>query len=164
MAHAKAEATPAVARARFEYVQHHFAARAIWLPTPRSLGVDANRDLEIYTWGSAFMRAAMPGVVQCNFDATVFDARGGRADMRVMTGLNQEVQANVAGRSNFEGWLAMVICRIEGSRPPLRTISINCRQGRHRSVAVAEILRRLYNRRAHLTHLTINRRHRTESQ
>ena len=162
VAHAKAEATPAVALARCECIQHHFAARAIWLPTPRSLGVDVNRDLKIYTWGTASMHAAMPGVVQYNFDATVLDARDGRADMQVMTGLNQEVQANVAGRYNFEGWLATVICRIEGSRPPLRTISINCSQGRHRSVAAAEILRRLYYRRAHVTHLTIDRRQRTE--
>ncbi len=31
------------------------------------------------------------------------------ADMHVMTGLDQQVQANLAGRWNFEGWLAMVI-------------------------------------------------------
>ena len=127
-----------------------------------SLGAHVNRSLEIYTWGWRFMNAATPGTVQYNFDATVLDARGGYADMRRMTGLDAEVQANVVGRCNFEGWLATVICRIEGSRPPLRTISINCRQGRHRSVAAAEILRRVYYRRAHLTHLAVDRRQRTE--
>ncbi len=71
--YAKAEATPAVAHAQLEHFQHYFAGQAIWLPTPRSLGVDASRPLEIYTWGTAFMHAAVPGVVQYNFDATVLD-------------------------------------------------------------------------------------------
>ncbi len=145
-----------------EHFQHYFAGQAISLHTPRSLGVHANRPLEIYTWGTAFMHAAVPGVVQYNFDATVLDARGGDADVRVMTGLDQEVQANLAGCWNFEGWLAMAVFRVEESRPPWRTISINCRQGRHRSVAATEILRQFYYRDARLTHLTISRRQRNE--
>ena len=108
VAYAEAEATPAIAHAQPQHFQDYFAGQAISLPTQRSLGVDANRPLEIYTWGTAFMHAAVPGVLRYNFDATVLDARGGDADMRAMTGLDQQVQANLAGRWNFEGWLAMV--------------------------------------------------------
>ena len=104
------------------------------------------------------MHAAVPGTVQHNFDATVLDARGGYADLRLMTGLHEEVQANLAGRRYFERWLATTISRIEQSAVPLRTISIYCEHWRHRSVAAAEILRQFYYRNARVTHLRINRR------
>ena len=106
------------------------------------------------------MHAAVAGAVQYNFDATVLDARGGHADMRVMTGLHEEVQANLAGCRHFERWLATMISRIEQSSPPLHTISIYCQHGRHRSVAAAEILRQFYYEHARATHLAINRRQR----
>ena len=157
--YAEAAATPAVTPAQLQYFRHYFATQARWLPTPRSLGVHADRPLEIYTWGTTFMHAAVPGTVQYNFDATVLDARGGDADMRLMTGLCEEVQANLAGCRYFDRWLATMISRIEQSTPPLRTISIYCEQGHHRSVAAAEILRQFYYRNARVRHLTINRRH-----
>ncbi len=102
----------------------------------------------------------LAGAVQYNFDATVLDARGGDADTRAMTGLHEEVQANLAGCWNFERWFATMICRIEQSSPPLHTISIYCQQGRHRSVAAAEILKQLCYKNARVTHLTIDRRQR----
>ena len=80
----------------------------------------------MHTWGTAFMRAAVAGAVQYNFDATVLDARGGDADMRAMTGLHEEVQANLAGCWNFGRWFATMISRIEQLSPPLHTISIYC--------------------------------------
>eukprot|EP00443_Scrippsiella_acuminata_P074121 CAMPEP_0115538794 /NCGR_PEP_ID=MMETSP0271-20121206/89064_1 /TAXON_ID=71861 /ORGANISM="Scrippsiella trochoidea, Strain CCMP3099" /LENGTH=66 /DNA_ID=CAMNT_0002971705 /DNA_START=74 /DNA_END=270 /DNA_ORIENTATION=- len=59
-----------------------------------------------------------------------------------MNGLSDEVQSNVASCGLFPRWISMVCAKVEGS--DLHAISINCTKGRHRSVAAAEILKKLY--------------------
>ena len=48
----------------------------------------------------------------------------------------------------------MVVEKIE--RDDLYAVSINCTKGRHRSVAAAEILRKVFYKEAKVEHLTIH--------
>jgi len=123
-----------------------------FLPSPESLKVKADRALHIYTWGKALRKAAPPDS-QFNFNAGVLNGRGGGADLRSMNGLSEEVQNNVLSCGLFPRWIEMVCSKIEFSG--LHTISINCTKGRHRSVAAAEILRKVYYPSATIKHVTI---------
>lgn len=123
-----------------------------FLPSAEELGVKKERDLLIYTWGKAIRKAA-PSDSEHNFNAGILNGRGGGADLRTMNGLSDEVQNNVASCNLFPRWISMVCAKVEHS--DLHTISINCTKGRHRSVAAAEILRRLYYPHATVRHLTI---------
>lgn len=123
-----------------------------FLPTPESLGVNKDRQLHIYTWGKA-LRKAMPPDSEFNFNAGVLNGRGGGADLRTMNGLDEEVQKNVLSCGLFPRWIEMCCHKVEHS--DCHTISINCTKGRHRSVAAAEILRKVYYPKATMKHLTI---------
>lgn len=122
------------------------------LPSPSSLAVKTDRTLHIYTWGKA-LRKAPPPDSQFNFNAGVLNGRGGGADLRTMNGLSEEVQNNILSCGLFPRWIEMVISKIEGAG--LHTVSINCTKGRHRSVAAAELLRKVYYPGATMKHLTI---------
>jgi len=124
-----------------------------FLPPGEELGVTGDRELLVLTWGKALRKAAPPES-ECNFNAGILNGRGGGADLRTMNGLSDEVQSNVACCSLFPRWISMVCAKVEHS--DLRCISINCTKGRHRSVAAAEILRKLYYPRATVRHLTIS--------
>jgi len=123
-----------------------------YLPTPGDLKVTPGRALLIYTWGKALRKSA-PADSQHNFNAGILNGRGGGADLRTMNGLSDEVQSNVASCSLFPTWISMVVAKVEHSQ--LNAISINCTKGRHRSVAAAEILKRIYYPEATVKHLTI---------
>lgn len=123
-----------------------------FLPSPEELAVTKDRDLLIFTWGKALRKSA-PADSQCNFNAGILNGRGGGADIRTQNGLTDVVQNNVASCGLFPRWISMVCAKVEFSN--LNTISINCTKGRHRSVAAAEILRRVYYPEATVKHLTI---------
>eukprot|EP00747_Dinoflagellata_sp_TGD_P181193 gnl/TRDRNA2_/TRDRNA2_34836_c0_seq1.p1 gnl/TRDRNA2_/TRDRNA2_34836_c0~~gnl/TRDRNA2_/TRDRNA2_34836_c0_seq1.p1 ORF type:complete len:358 (+),score=62.39 gnl/TRDRNA2_/TRDRNA2_34836_c0_seq1:84-1157(+) len=123
-----------------------------FLPSPEELHVTKDRSLLIYTWGKALRKAA-PFDSQFNFNACVLNGRGGGADIRTQNGTSEEVQNNVASCGLFPRWLEMVISKIENAN--LQTVSVNCTKGRHRSVAAAELLKKLYYTKAVVKHLTI---------
>jgi len=123
-----------------------------FLPSAEELGVKKDRELLIYTWGKALRKSA-PGDSEHNFNAGILNGRGGGADLKTMNGLWEEVQNNVASCGLFPRWISMVCAKVEHS--DLKCISINCTKGRHRSVAAAEILKKLYYSRATVRHLTI---------
>lgn len=123
-----------------------------FLPTPEALHVTRSRELLIYTWGKALRKAAPPDS-EANFNAGILNGRGGGADLRTENGTCETVQRNVASCALFPRWIEMVIAKVEGAG--LKTISINCTKGRHRSVAAAEILKMLYYPQATTKHLTI---------
>eukprot|EP00927_Polykrikos_kofoidii_P028837 TRINITY_DN25056_c0_g1_i1.p1 TRINITY_DN25056_c0_g1~~TRINITY_DN25056_c0_g1_i1.p1 ORF type:complete len:384 (-),score=73.58 TRINITY_DN25056_c0_g1_i1:58-1149(-) len=123
-----------------------------FLPSPEALHVNKEREVAILTWGKALRKSA-PAESQFNFNAGVLNGRGGGADLRTMNGLSDEVQNNVSCCGLFPRWLEMVTSKIEGA--DLQVVSVNCTKGRHRSVAAAEILKKIYYPKATIRHLTI---------
>eukprot|EP00811_Abedinium_folium_P036098 NODE_8839_length_1466_cov_7.377894.p1 GENE.NODE_8839_length_1466_cov_7.377894~~NODE_8839_length_1466_cov_7.377894.p1 ORF type:complete len:388 (+),score=123.74 NODE_8839_length_1466_cov_7.377894:115-1278(+) len=123
-----------------------------FLPSPTDLNVSPQRIILLYTWGKA-IRKSPPSDSQFTFNASVLNGKGGGADIRTQNGLCEEIQRNVASCALFPRWLEMVTSKIEGAN--LQCVSIVCTKGRHRSVAAAEILRKLFYRNASVSHLTI---------
>lgn len=123
-----------------------------YLPTAAELNVTADRPLHILTWGRALMKTA-PHTSQHTFNAAVLNGRGGGVDLKKFNGLSEGVQHNVARCSLFPEWLRLVCSAIEKNN--YTCVSIVCTKGRHRSVAAAEILQRLYYPEAIINHLTI---------
>lgn len=109
------------------------------------------RELRVSTWGRALMKGPPIGAV--NFNASVLSGRGHGVNTRKMNGLWIEIQSQVSKCSMFPMWIELVIRKIE--KEDIHHISINCTKGRHRSVAAAELLKKLYYKRADIHHLTI---------
>lgn len=120
-----------------------------YLPT---IELNKDRKLRILTWGRDMLKQ-MPADAQANFNATVLTGKGGGINLRKMNGLNIEIQARVSRCSLFPLWVSQVVRKIEAEN--LTCIAVNCRKGRHRSVAAAEILKKVYYPSATTTHLTI---------
>jgi len=123
----------------------------LYLNPELKLLANPNRELKISTWGRALMKNAPTGAV--NFNAAVLSGRGHGVNTKKMNGLCLEVQTAVSKCSLFPTWMELVIRKIE--RDDLCHIAVNCTKGRHRSVAAAELLKRLYYKRADVHHLTI---------
>lgn len=113
---------------------------------------DENRHLTIYTWGNKLMKAK-PQNSQKNFNASILNGRGRGIDLRIMNGLSDEIQKVISRCNRFDDWIAMCIRNIEDNN--LHSISVNCSKGRHRSVAAAEIMKKIYYHDADIVHLTI---------
>ena len=123
-----------------------------FLPSAEKLGVCRDRKLHISTWGKAFVRNK-PFNGEYDFDAGILNGRGASANLRTMTGLSDVIQKNVMCCESFPQWVANVCKKIEDL--DLYRISTKCTKGRHRSVAAAEILKKLYYNNATITHLTM---------
>ncbi len=123
-----------------------------YIPTPDELGCTTDRKLLILTWGRALLKGT-PQQSERNFNAGVLNGRGGSINLRKLNGLSDEIQGRISRCSLFPTWIKMVIDKIEDD--DLMCISINCTKGRHRSVAAAEILKKVYYPAAQIDHLTI---------
>mmetsp|Transcript_4141 Transcript_4141/g.6421 ORF Transcript_4141/g.6421 Transcript_4141/m.6421 type:complete len:363 (-) Transcript_4141:116-1204(-) len=128
---------------------------ARYLPTSSELGVDPTRPLRILTWGNKTMKwsAVQSRGAQRNFNAAVLNGRGGGVDIRNNNGLSDGVQRNVSRCPRFPAWLQMFVDSAE--KENLHVVGVNCAKGRHRSVAAAELLKKLYYPLATIEHLTI---------
>ena len=82
----------------------------------------------------------------------MLDGGGGSVNLHLHKGLTEDVQWNVARCSIFPSWVWYVISRIEAGN--LIVVSNHCTEDRHRSVAAAEIIKRLYYPSATMDHLT----------
>lgn len=125
-----------------------------YLPTPEELGATKDRMIRILSWGRKLCswQSVQSRGAQRNFNAGVLNGRGG-VNLRKMNGLSEAIQRNMIACVRFPEWLQFTIGVIE--KDNLSCISINCTKGRHRSVAAAEILRRVYYPNAIIEHLTI---------
>jgi RNase adaptor protein for sRNA GlmZ degradation len=103
------------------------------------LKVNPNRELTIYTWG-AQKRRQCPYKCERNFDASSIPYA--HPNLKRITGMDREIQRDIFSKSRFKLYLIKIIETIEGSN--LKRISINCHMGVHRSVALANILKRFY--------------------
>ena len=79
--------------------------------------------------------------------------KGHGINTKKMTGLCIEIQSMVSKCSLWPTWAAMVVGKVE--REDLTEISVNCRRGRHRSVAAAELLKKCFYPEGRTEHLTI---------
>ncbi|CAD7946765.1 unnamed protein product [Amoebophrya sp. A120] len=119
---------------------------------PQNLKYDKTRSLAIYTWGRAILKTT-PKQAQANFNATVLSGKGSGINLKKMNGLSLEIQSKISRCSLFPVWMEMVVKKVEAEN--FHAIAVNCRKGRHRSVAAAELLKKLYYPNARTHHLTI---------
>lgn len=115
--------------------------------------VESGRKLLIYTWGKR-LKKRKPYQSQRNFNASVLNGRAKGIDLRKNNGLNIRIQQVVSKCTSFRTWIRFLVEKIETDN--LHTISINCAKGRHRSVAAAEILKKVFYLQSKVIHLTIS--------
>ena len=120
--------------------------------TPKNF--NKNRQLKIYTWGRAF-RKNKPDDSQCNFNATIINGRRKGINLKKYNGLSEEVQYAVTKSNRFPNFITMVLNKIE--KDNLDIISINCTKGRHRSVTVAEYLKRRFYPESKIYHIELGK-------
>ncbi|CAD7974759.1 unnamed protein product [Amoebophrya sp. A25] len=112
------------------------------------------RELKIYTWGRAILKGGPPPDTQANFNACVLTGKGAGINLKKQNGLDIEIQARVSRCSLFPTWMEMCVKKV--ANEDLKVIAVNCTKGRHRSVAAAEILKKLFYPNAKIIHLTIS--------
>ena len=114
------------------------------------------RKLVIYTWGAS-LRKACPHKTGHNFNVcgVSYRKKATGVDLRKMTGMDEELKAKIATAPRFEAYITAIVKVVE--RDDLSVISINCRKGRHRSVAVANVLKDRYYPNAQVVHLELGR-------
>ena len=115
---------------------------------------DSNRSLTIYTWGKAF-RDRKPNGSEANFNASVLHGRKAGINLKKYNGTNEIVQKSVATSSNFISFMENILKKVENEN--LKAISVNCRKGRHRSVTVAEILKKYFYPKSSVYHIELKK-------
>lgn len=113
---------------------------------------DISRTLIISTWGIA-MRDRAPEKSQRNWFVGIISNRAKNVDLRKLNGRSEEVQQGVMEDPKFGMIMNSIVSEVE--KKGLNHISISCTKGRHRSVAIAELLKKLFYPNAVLEHLTI---------
>jgi hypothetical protein len=113
---------------------------------------DENRQIRIYTYGIA-KRARKPDDSQKNWFVGTITTKPYGVDLRKYDGRSSQVQAGIAQDPKFNKIIQDIVESIETEN--MRCISIACTKGRHRSVAVAELLKSWFYPRAVVIHLTI---------
>ena len=124
------------------------------LPTKiNDIDINVNRFLTIYTWGIKKDRKN----VECNiiFDLTKFQTKIDKdIDVQTINGLSDIIQDSIICHPKFLELLEIVVNNIETENPT--DIAFICNHGKHRSVAWAELLKKLYYKKAIIKHLCRN--------
>ena len=113
-------------------------------PTPR--------ELTILTWGKSRMRRA-PKESEKNWRADHITVQGAGIDLDKTTGQSGELQAVIISDSHFVPLMREIVEEIETKE--YTSIGIYCLHGRHRSVGIAELLKKWFYPGATLRHLTL---------
>lgn len=114
---------------------------------------DREREVTITTYGSRRRSGPDTQTNQRNFDVSNVPLKVDPRCLTTLTGKDPEIRDLVARTPRFRRFVCGVVRAIE--RDNLTEVSINCHQGRHRSVAVAEILRDTYYPRAKVRHMEL---------
>lgn len=116
-----------------------------------------DRKLKIYTYGNRYKQYTYWNtIVQRSFNALVINsAKARNVDLRNIRGTHVQLQKAVRRGSNFENVVNNIVNRVETEN--LHTIGVYCRAGHHRSVAIAEMLKKYVYVGSVINHLTINR-------
>jgi len=112
--------------------------------------IDNTRELTILTWGKA-SRKYKPNGTEKNWSIEMISIND--LYLKKITGKNPIIQNRLLIEPNFIKLLKGIVKEIEEKN--YQTISICCTHGRHRSVATAEILKKLYYPNATINHLDL---------
>ena len=125
------------------------------LPTQiNDADINVDRRLTIYTWGIKKDRES----VECPliFDLTKFQTKIDRdIEVSTITGLTDIIQDSIVCHPKFLELMETVVTKVENDSPP--SIAFICNHGKHRSVAWAELLKKLYYTKSTIRHLCKNR-------
>ena len=113
--------------------------------------IDKERLMQIYTWGIKKYSYDQCDVV---FDATLFNTKID-VDVKSLTGLDEVIQTSVINHPMFDIIIEKILTYIEEKKP--KSIGFICNYGKHRSVAFAEILKKLYYPKSNINHLCLLR-------
>ena len=121
------------------------------LPTKMNgIDIDVNRLLNVYSWGVKKDRKT----VNCDiiFDLRKFQTKIDKdIDIQTITGLSDIIQNSVIGHPKFLDLINTIVENIETINP--KSIGFICNHGKHRSVAWAELIHKLYYKKAIVKHL-----------
>lgn len=98
------------------------------------------REITLKTWGNRLHRKGVPFRSDRNFNVTsISDVKPSHLDLRELDGRSAEVQHHVQSQHMFVPYRDAIVKWILAN-PRATVISINCHKGRHRSVAMAQLL------------------------
>ena len=104
----------------------------------------------IYTWGKAYRKHA-PEESKRNWAVSNTSILDYGFKLRKINGKNKQLQSKIICDHRFIQIIEQIVKEVEENK--YECISISCDQGRHRSVAIAEILKQLYYPQAEIIHL-----------
>lgn len=111
-------------------------------------GKTSNRPLTVYTWGNALSRA--PVDVDNDYSALSLNGRNEGINLATQDGRNESIQKVVSQCSGFKQFIERIVHDVETN--DYKAISIHCSMGRHRSVAAAELLKKMVYPNAKIVH------------
>lgn len=111
-----------------------------------------NRELTIYTWGKLY-RKWKPTESEKNYSVEMISIRDYNMNLKRINGKSNELQNKIILDQKFINVINSIVKLIEDN--DYKVISISCEHGRHRSVAIAEILKKLYYPQASIQHLDL---------
>jgi hypothetical protein len=118
---------------------------------PRDIVSNKDRVLDIYVWGKKH-RKHLPHRVDYNFNAAVIHGKKKGTDW-TRDGRSEEIRKAVMRSPAFESYFRFVLEKIE--KNDCKTIGVNCRAGRHRSVTIAVLLQMHYYSGSRIHYLEI---------
>jgi hypothetical protein len=127
----------------------------LWELLRKKLKVNTERNLHVFTYGTRFI-FEQPDSCQMVFDAAILHGsekvKWQKKLLEKLRGTDGRIQQDVRECAIFGSFLENIISNIE--KQDLKSIAVICRAGRHRSVAIAEMLVHIYPNRT-VEHLTI---------
>ena len=99
-----------------------------------------SHEITLKTWGNRLHRKGVPFRSDRNFNvAGISDVKPKHLNLRDLDGRDAAVQAHVSSQPAFRAYCDAIVAWIL-AHPDATVVSINCHKGRHRSVAVAQLL------------------------
>jgi len=111
-----------------------------------------SRALTILTWAKAAHKHK-PDRSQKNYSVEMISIRDQGLNLKRLTGRGQDIQNRILAEPKFVRVMKQIVREVEEN--DYTVISVCCAQGRHRSVAIAELLRKLYYPSAEINHLDL---------
>lgn len=123
----------------------------------RVVKATATRPLRIITWGNRRCKQKPPES-QKNFNACIISRKHDvrHLSLKDLTGMDEELRREIVATSQCQRYVQQVISAIE--KQNLYIISINCHQGRHRSVSLANHLIEVYYPQGQAVHKSLGGR------
>ncbi len=111
---------------------------------------DTTRELYIVTWGKKF-RKASPYEVEHNFDVCNLSYKNKKdINLKKTTGMDDDFKDMIVSTDRAKNFIHSIVRVIETKN--LSRIGISCRQGKHRSVSIANYLKDCYYPNATVFH------------